>query len=154
MKRLVLVTTIAAMFAGSVMTGCDSPSKNTNDAEENVAEAKQDLKEARIEERTEAQKALESEDYKALKLESESKIKDNEKRIDELKKMKKDSQKDINDAYLKSIDELEQKNNALKTKIDNYDTNQSGWDSFKREFNHDMDELGQALKDITVNNKK
>ena len=31
---------------------------------------------------------------------------------------------------------------------------QSNWESFKREFNHDMDEIGQALKDLTVDNKK
>jgi hypothetical protein len=30
----------------------------------------------------------------------------------------------------------------------------SNWQSFKREFKHDTDELGQALKDFTVNNKK
>jgi hypothetical protein len=26
------------------------------------------------------------------------------------------------------------------------------WDNFKREWNHDMDELGTALKDFTVRN--
>jgi len=30
----------------------------------------------------------------------------------------------------------------------------SDWQSFKREFNHDMDELGHSLKDFTVDNKK
>lgn len=28
------------------------------------------------------------------------------------------------------------------------------WESFKREFNHDVDELGQALKDLTVDNEQ
>jgi hypothetical protein len=35
-----------------------------------------------------------------------------------------------------------------------YDKNQTDWEKFKREFNHDMDELGKSLKDLTVNNKK
>jgi hypothetical protein len=30
----------------------------------------------------------------------------------------------------------------------------SDWQSFKREFNHDMDELGNAFNNLTVNNKK
>ena len=40
-------------------------------------------------------------------------------------------------------------------KLDNYKVDASeNWESFKREFNHDMSELGDALKDITVDNKK
>jgi phage-related minor tail protein len=32
--------------------------------------------------------------------------------------------------------------------------NQSDLESFKQEYNHDMEELGEALKDFRVNNKK
>ena len=28
------------------------------------------------------------------------------------------------------------------------------WESFKTEFNHDMDELGNAFRDLTIDNKK
>ena len=57
--------------------------------------------------------------------------------------------------YVESVDALEQKNKDLKNRMDAYGANtQSDWDSFKREFNHDMDALGQAFKDLTVNNKK
>jgi hypothetical protein len=49
---------------------------------------------------------------------------------------------------------LEQKNASLKTKIENYENNQTDWQSFKREFNADMSQLGKALKDLTVDNKK
>ncbi|MBK7408934.1 MAG: hypothetical protein IPJ40_13250 [Saprospirales bacterium] len=55
--------------------------------------------------------------------------------------------------YAQRIETLEQKNRDLRTKMANYEQNQSDWESFKREFNHDMDELGQALKDFTVDNK-
>lgn len=30
----------------------------------------------------------------------------------------------------------------------------SDWQSFKEEFKHDTDEIDQALKDLTVDNKK
>lgn len=49
---------------------------------------------------------------------------------------------------------MEQKNKELKVKIDSYknDVN-SDWKAFKKEFNHDMDQLGKSLKDFTVDNK-
>jgi hypothetical protein len=34
------------------------------------------------------------------------------------------------------------------------DENQKSWESFKTEFNHDMEKIGKAFKDITVNNVK
>jgi len=42
-----------------------------------------------------------------------------------------------------------------KVKISKYknDGNEK-WESFKREFNYDMDELGQSLKDLGENNVK
>ena len=49
---------------------------------------------------------------------------------------------------------LEEKNASLKTKISDYENNQTDWESFKREFDSDMTKLGQAFKDLTVNNKK
>ena len=55
--------------------------------------------------------------------------------------------------YAKNIENLEERNRDLKTRIGAYETNQSDWESFKREFNHDMNEVGQALRDLTVNNK-
>ena len=42
----------------------------------------------------------------------------------------------------------------MNARIAAYDKSQSDWESFKREFSHDMDGLGQAINDLTVNNKK
>lgn len=62
---------------------------------------------------------------------------------------------DIDKAYQRNIDTIEQKNKNLKIKMDSYKNDvDSDWQSFKREFSHDMDELGKSLKDFTVNNKK
>jgi hypothetical protein len=122
-------------------------------ANENVEDAKEELKEAQQEAHTEAVKVANAEEWNAFKTESEVKIKDNQIRIDELKvKMKKPGQT-FDAMYAKNIENLEQKNRDLKTRIGAYETNQSDWESFKREFNHDMDEVGQALRDLTVNNK-
>ena len=56
--------------------------------------------------------------------------------------------------YAKRIETLEQKNRDLRTRMDAYEKSESDWEVFKREFNHYMDELGQALTDFTVDNKK
>ena len=66
----------------------------------------------------------------------------------------KKSGKTLDAVYEQRIDTLEKKNRDLKARVDAYDKSQSDWESFKREFNHDMDELGQAFKDLTVDNKK
>ncbi len=43
----------------------------------------------------------------------------------------------------------------MKIKMDNYkEDGKEKWEAFKSEFSHDMDELGSALKDLTVNNVK
>ena len=50
---------------------------------------------------------------------------------------------------------MEQKNKDLKVKMDAYKNDvSSDWQSFKREFKHDTDEIGKVLKDLTVDNKK
>lgn len=61
--------------------------------------------------------------------------------------------KTLEPMYEKRIITLQEKNMEMRARLDNYEKSQSDWESFKREFNHDMDELGQSLKDITVDNK-
>jgi cell shape-determining protein MreC len=56
--------------------------------------------------------------------------------------------------YAKKIANLEQQNKEMRARLEAYEKSQSNWESFKREFNHDMDAIGQALKDLTVDNKK
>jgi hypothetical protein len=47
---------------------------------------------------------------------------------------------------------LAQKNNNLKKELTEYNNEGSDkWTTFKIEFNRDMDELGKALKDFTIN---
>ena len=95
-----------------------------------------------------------TEEWEVFKSESEAKIKDIETRIAELKVQMDKKGTALDEIYAKRIDTLEQKIKDLKKKMENFDNGQSDWESFKREFNHDMDELGQAFKDLTVNNEK
>ncbi|MDZ4749455.1 MAG: hypothetical protein SH808_13290 [Saprospiraceae bacterium] len=154
MKTLVINFLVSlVILAVAILGGCQSSANKMDAAKENVDEAKEELKEAQAEVRADAIKVANAEEWRVFKSESEIKIKENEIRIGELKVKMKKSGKTFDAMYEKNINTLEQKNKDMKVRMDGYETNKSDWDSFTREFNHDMDELGQALKDLTVNNK-
>lgn len=153
MKKTILTLAIATtLLSGTIFTGCDS-FKQKDTAEYDLKDAKENLMEAKLEANTEAQKVATSEEWKIFKSETEIKIKENEVRIAELKLKMQEPGKTLDAMKAKKIENLEQKNKDLKMKLDTYETSQSDWETFKREFNHDMDEFGQAFKDLTVNNK-
>ena len=53
------------------------------------------------------------------------------------------------------VADLDKKNSDMKKKMADYKaSNKENWENFKTEFNHDMNELGQAFKDLTVKNTK
>lgn len=152
-KAIFICTLITTIAAGMVFTGCESSTQEMDNAQANVEEAKQDLKEARQDVVAVAQKTANAEAWRTFKSESEVKIRGNETRIAELKEKMKTSGKTLDAVYEKNIDLLEQKNKDLNARMVAYEKEQSDWESFKREFNHDMDELGKALKDFTLNNQ-
>lgn len=153
-KAIFKTTSIALIFAAASFTSCQSSTQKTDAADAKVQDAKKELQTAK-DDASDAQKAANAEAYRSFKADIDVKIQDNEKQIADLKASIKNSKKKMDAAYVESVDALEQKNAALKSKLNTYENNaQSDWKSFKREFNHDMDQLGSALKDITVNNKK
>jgi len=147
MKRIILTIAVTTFLAGTIFTGCNQATPKEEAAQENLQDAKQELKEA--------QKEATAEEWIAFKTETDMKIQKNEIRIAELKVKIKKQGKAFDALYQKKVDQLEQKNSDLKSRMAEYEkTTHSNWESFKREFNHDMDELGQAFTDLTVDNKK
>ncbi len=145
---------LTMLVAGAIFTGCDSAAKKEETAKTEVQDAKQDLKVAQKEANAEAQQKADNEDWAVFKAENELKIKDNEVRIADLKIKLKKPGKVLDPLYTQRIEDLNKRNKALQTKIDNYVPGQTDWQKFKAEYNHDMEELGHALKDFTVKNKK
>ena len=145
---------LAFFIAGSFFVGCQTDSSKVKDAREEVNEAKQELNEAQQDANAANQKAASIEEWKVFKEETNLQIKKNEVRISELKEKMKSSGKLMDSYYQKRIEKLEQDNQNMQTRLDAYEKEQSDWESFKREFNHDMDELGQSLKDFNIDNKK
>ena len=147
MKKTIFTLVIATFVVGTAFMSCKPATKEEIEATENVKEANQELKEAK--------RAATAEEWQEFKDNMNEAISENEARIADLKLEMKKTGKSVDAKYEENIDALEQKNKDLKVKMETYKNDANAdWESFKREFNHDMDELGQALKDLTVNNKK
>lgn len=153
-KKIFFSIAFLTFMAGLLFVGCKPETKEEKESQENVHEAEQNLQEAK-DSLAVAKKNANTKEWLAFKNDTDSIINQNEIRIAELKAKMKKTGKTIDAKYEKNIDLLEQKNSDIKIKIDTYkDNTSSDWQSFKREFNHDMDEIGKALKDLTINNKK
>ena len=155
MKNLISDFIIAmTMLAIAFLSSCTSNTDKLEAANKEVAEAKEELAEARADAREIRIMVANEEEWRAFKADAEIKIQANEKRIEELREKMKKPGKTFDEMYRKNIDALEERNRDLRKRVGYYESNQSDWDKFKREFNHDMDELGKALKDLTEDNAK
>ncbi len=146
MKKTISYAALALILAGSFVTSCESNVQKVENAQENLIDAKVELKDLQI--------AL-NEEYPAFKLEAEAKIEANEKRIELLNLVIiEPNDKKLEDLRKRRIEELNQKNIILSNKLSNYENERSDWENFKREFNHDMDGVIDALKDFGSSNTK
>jgi outer membrane murein-binding lipoprotein Lpp len=154
MKKTMITLVVSAMIiTGSVFTGCKSPAQKEADAQAEVQKASDNLNQAQNDANAAELKAATDEEWATFKSDAELRIKENDVRIAELKVQMNKPGALFDGIYKKRILSLEQQNRDLRVRIDAYDRNSTDWETFKREFNHDMDELGNALKDLTVNNK-
>ena len=153
MKKTVLIPMVASFGIATLFMGC-KPSIEEQAAQDNVEEAKQDVVDAK-EDLADARKQANAEEWQSFKDDMNAVIEKNDARIAELKQDIKKTGKEANAEYNQKIDTLEEKNKKLKLKMEAYKNDaDSDWQSFKSEFNHDMDELGNAFNNLTVNNKK
>ena len=155
MKKTIITLAAASMLiAGSAFTSCKSPAQKEDAAQTEVQDAQQNLDEAKTNADAESQKVATKEEWVAFKSDAELKIKSNEDRIAELTVKMNRPGEILDPLYKKKIQTLEQQNRDLKARLYVYEKDQTDWSTFKREFNHDMDEIGNAFKDLTVDNKK
>jgi chromosome segregation ATPase len=146
MKKPIYAFAFSMMIAGAVLTSCESKEKKVEDAQEKVQDSKEELKEA--------QRELNAE-YPSYRKDMEQRIIDNDKRIADLKaKLNEPGKKPLDNMRKDRIDELERKNADLRSRLYGYEKERGDWESFKREFNHDMDEMGNSINDLGKNNVK
>lgn len=122
----------------SVFNSCTTKEDRIENVQEKVLDVKEDLKKAQEE----------------FVNESEKRIEENRLKIDELRIKIANSDIKLREEYLIRVNRLEQKNAELRTKLKDYrEVGKDKWEEFKREFNHDLDEFGKALKDLVIDNK-
>ena len=142
MKKIILLSVVTVFMAGSMFMSCQSSSEKVNKAKEDVVQAKQELNQAI------------KDSIVQFKKESNQKIGANEKMIGELKAKLVTGKKEMKATYEKSLAALEQKNNLLKKKLNDFNDDEiDKWNSFKTEFSGDMNDLGTALKNFVVDDK-
>lgn len=55
--------------------------------------------------------------------------------------------------FMEQIENMENQNKELQDKMDNYKgEGKDNWTIFKEEYDHDMEELGKAIKDLVIKN--
>lgn len=143
-----------AILAGTFFTSCKNNAEKEADAVEEVQDANADLNEVKEEVSNDAVTKANDAEWQTYKMEANKTIAENETKITELQTAMKKPGSTFDESYKSSIESLSEKNTALKIKIGDYENNQTDWETFKREFNSDMAGIGQAMKDLTVNNKK
>ena len=140
MRKAMMITSIAAIVAGGIFTSCDSAQKKADDTTVKVEETKN--------EQVEAQKELNAE-YPAYKTAAVERITTNEKEIARLREtISKPGKPPLDGMRKKKIDDLEEKNAALRSRLYGYERERTDWETFKRDFSHDMDDLGTGFKNL------
>jgi uncharacterized protein YPO0396 len=146
MKKSIIKMTASFCIIALSVTSCNNSAKTVEKAEEKVLEAKEELQ------RVNDSYKVEVEEYRKI---TNDKIMSNNQSIIEFNARIDSQKKEAKADYTKKINELDKKNNDMKKRMEDYRADsKENWQSFKSEFGHDMDELGVAFRDLTVNNIK
>jgi hypothetical protein len=146
-KILILIV----LITGTLFTGCLSPAEKDLKAQNKVMELK--IRNWDAKQRLNNASQNYSSEYDEFKKESENKIYDYEERISQYK-IRLTNENLIDKNILENkLTELEQKNNELKKRLIDYKVDgQNNWVPFKSKFNHDMEELGKAYRNLASEN--
>ena len=148
-NKWVVMSIISGMFAVS----CNTPKEKIEDAKVDMESATTDMKVATKDMQEAKDEYLA--DVEKYKNESNTQIAANEESIKEFNARIAGQKASAAKEYKEKIASLEKKNSDMKLKLDNAKTDsKENWEKFKKEFSHDMDELGNAFKDFTVKNVK
>lgn len=138
-----LFTLISIVLAASlffVLTSCESSSEKVKSSEVDLLKAEQDLEKANAEYKK---------DVEAYRIETKNKIDSNNKQIVKFKSRIDSKDKDKKEEYNKQVEKLERKNQKMKSKMNNYKADsKDNWESFKTDFNREMDELGSSINTL------
>jgi len=149
-KKSFLAFGLATLTLAAIsFSGCNASSEKervANEAAQKLIESQNELA---------AAKKDYAEKLAAFQVATDNKIAENENSIAALKVEIKKKSKTVRAELDAKLAALELKNQLMKEKARDYkDESAEQWEAFKIEFNRDMDNLGQALKDLTTSNTK
>ena len=148
MNKPIVLLTMAGFVAASVLSSCQSSSNNLGNQEDKLLKEQVDVVEAR----QDLNQAL-RDSVRQFKMDAQAIITENNRKIDDFRQKIADDKKSARDKYGSKISDLEKQNKELQGRLDEFnDENGEKWASFKREFNHDLDEVGNSLEDMTKDN--
>lgn len=90
-----------------------------------------------------------------FKQHEETLIKENDKKIAELKEKIKKEKREAKRGYDEQLDTLKAENSRMETRLDKLgQETRSDWETFKYNFNRDMDSLGSSISRFAERNMK
>ncbi|MDD3721458.1 MAG: hypothetical protein PHW92_03075 [Lutibacter sp.] len=145
MKKLIFTLTASVLLSGAIFTSCNTSAEKVENAKEKSIKADEDFNIAKEEYLT---------DVENFRIETAAKIEANKQMIADFNLKIVSAKKDAKAYYVEQIAILEQKNIAMKEKLEAYEVSgKDNWEAFKTEFNKDMNDLGEAFKNFTVKNE-
>jgi len=154
MKNVIVILALAALTTVTILSGCQSEARRLGYELTNAPLANLELTPKASTVVSEALKnAVNMQDWKIFKKSSDFKIRDNDIRIAELKVKMQRRGKLPDPVYKEKLNDLENVNLEMKKKMVVYTGDKNEWNIYKREFNRDLDALGQILTALTVENK-
>lgn len=144
---------VTLVLAGTLFCSCLSSDQKKDVARAQVAAAKENLNQVKRNAAVIEQNAATEDELKKFRLESELRIKINEASITKLKMEMTNSTLEQNEVYARKVDSFELKNINMRTRLNNYERAHTDWAKFKRDFNRDLDELADKLKNLAVTKK-
>jgi hypothetical protein len=167
MKQLIkpafLIAT--ALFLAGPMTGCSSKKEraennlaeekkeaveDADDNREDISEARADLAKANADSVQDAQ-----ESYAEWRVKREKQIINNDREIKEYKIKARERKSDTKTSYNENVQKLEAENARLKARLaEGEKKSKAEWNEWRREYDHDMDNLGNSLRDFSKNNSR
>ncbi len=146
-----IVITVAALISVTMYWGCEStPEKRMESAEQDLHEAKKEVKEAI----KDAQTAYRDE-WHTFQFDTEAKLRDNEYRINELKRQMVKAHGKEKVRFDKEVEAVERRNENLKQRLAAYtDKGKENWESVKKEFAGELEGIQKSLLDLTESKKR
>lgn len=140
-KSIIVLRTMGFLMLAFLSVSCNSPAENVQDAKEDLQDAKENLEDA------ERAYMHDIENYRAS---TNKRIDTNDELTVEMKSKLSTIRDDAKEEYKKNIMDLEQRNRDLRRKMREYNKAQGkeNWENFKKEFNHDMQELEDAFDNL------